>query len=73
MQGRMRCCLTHCLAGTQKWIVGKQYPVIPGELFYMSIRNEAKLRELQDWQVIAAFRHVPCVRILGVGRVGRDS
>jgi len=39
----------------QKWIVGKQYPVIPGELFYMSIRNEAKLRELQDWQVIAAI------------------
>eukprot|EP00287_Rhodomonas_sp_CCMP768_P009957 CAMPEP_0196727112 /NCGR_PEP_ID=MMETSP1091-20130531/8181_1 /TAXON_ID=302021 /ORGANISM="Rhodomonas sp., Strain CCMP768" /LENGTH=454 /DNA_ID=CAMNT_0042069653 /DNA_START=222 /DNA_END=1586 /DNA_ORIENTATION=- len=34
----------------QKWIVGKQYPVIPGELFYMSIRNEEKLRELQDWQ-----------------------
>jgi hypothetical protein len=23
----------------QKWIVGKQYPVVPGELFYMSIRN----------------------------------
>ena len=34
----------------QKWIVGKQYPVVPGELFYMSIRNEEKLRELQDWQ-----------------------
>jgi hypothetical protein len=27
-----------------------QYPVIPGELFYMSIRNEEKLRELQEWQ-----------------------
>jgi hypothetical protein len=39
------------LRGVQKWIVGKQYPIIPGELFYMSIRNEAKLRELQDWQV----------------------
>jgi hypothetical protein len=24
--------------------------VIPGELFYMSIRNEEKLRELQEWQ-----------------------
>ena len=24
--------------------------MIPGELFYMSIRNEEKLRELQEWQ-----------------------
>eukprot|EP00961_Rhodomonas_salina_P269789 3644773-Rhodomonas_salina.1 len=42
------------LVAEQKWIVGKQYPVIAGELFYMSIRNEEKLRELQDWQVGAA-------------------
>ncbi|EKX48042.1 hypothetical protein GUITHDRAFT_106124 [Guillardia theta CCMP2712] len=34
----------------QKWIVGKQYPVIPGELFFMSIRDQEKLLELQEWQ-----------------------
>lgn len=35
----------------QKWIVGKQYPVVPGELYYMAIRSEEKLTELMEWQV----------------------
>mmetsp|Transcript_21356 Transcript_21356/g.44866 ORF Transcript_21356/g.44866 Transcript_21356/m.44866 type:complete len:466 (-) Transcript_21356:10-1407(-) len=34
----------------QKWIVGKQYPVIQGELYYMAIRSEEKLTELMEWQ-----------------------
>ena len=33
-----------------------QYPVIPGELFYMSIRNEEKLRELQA-QILKSALH----------------
>ncbi len=41
--------MTDCAA--QKWIVGKQYPVVQGELYYMAIRSEEKLTELMEWQV----------------------
>ena len=39
------------LTEPQKWIVGKQYPVVVGELYYMAIRSEEKLTELMEWQV----------------------
>lgn len=39
----------------QKWIVGKQYPIVPGELYYMAIRSEEKLTELMEWQVLCSF------------------
>jgi hypothetical protein len=39
------------MCNRQKWIVGKQYPVVTGELYYMAIRSEEKLTELMEWQV----------------------
>ena len=42
----------YCRRLLQKWIGGKQYPVVPGELYYMAIRSEEKLTELMEWQVL---------------------
>ncbi len=47
---------------SQKWIVGKQYPVIQGELYYMAIRSEEKLTELMEWQVQIDMS--PCFHVL---------
>jgi len=47
-----RITVLYCRRLLQKWIVGKQYPVVPGELYYMAIRSEEKLTELMEWQVL---------------------
>mmetsp|Transcript_15097 Transcript_15097/g.37794 ORF Transcript_15097/g.37794 Transcript_15097/m.37794 type:complete len:613 (+) Transcript_15097:111-1949(+) len=35
---------------TQKWVVGKQFAIIPNQLYFMCVRNQEKVQEIQEWQ-----------------------
>uniref|UniRef100_A0A6U5AVF6 protein-tyrosine-phosphatase n=1 Tax=Hemiselmis andersenii TaxID=464988 RepID=A0A6U5AVF6_HEMAN len=32
-----------------KWVLGKQFSVLEGQLYFMSLRDESKLKELEEW------------------------
>lgn len=32
-----------------KWVLGKQFAVLEGQLYFMSLRDESKLKELEEW------------------------
>mmetsp|Transcript_30770 Transcript_30770/g.71904 ORF Transcript_30770/g.71904 Transcript_30770/m.71904 type:complete len:592 (+) Transcript_30770:113-1888(+) len=34
----------------QKWVVGKQFAIVSNELYFMCVRNQEKVQEIQEWQ-----------------------
>ncbi len=49
-----------------RWMLGKQYPVVPNSIYFMSLRDWGKLEQLVQWQ-----KYVTLTSTLHVGPQAR--